>query len=342
MAQETRETDAARRAAMSAALAERARRILLHEQRTGHQDSAVKPGGLEAFVTHWAAEARAACNHDEAQSRDGTPPEDAVARLLTGYRELDPMQRASRVRTALAVLDSPAGAAPNESRPSHTLPIPTGRPPATPPPSRATPPERPAPTMSAPTRSENVAPPPRPPRREPSSILRPEDEYLLRAPVTAVPGVGATQEERLARLGILTVRDLLQAYPRDHQDYSKLQKIATLPFDEVCTVLGVIWEVSSIRLKGSLTKTIALIRDETGGIRASWFNQPYLLKQLPRGAHIVVTGVKQRFGNRVDFAVKSHELPEQGDLINTGRLVPVYPLTEGLSPKALRRFTKWA
>src|SRR5262249_27661120 len=54
------------------------------------------------------------------------------------------------------------------------------------------------------------------------------------------------------------------------------------------------------------------------------------------------TGVKQRFGNSVEFSVRSHELPEQGDLINTGRLVPVYGLTEGLHPKTLRRFTKWA
>ncbi len=59
-------------------------------------------------------------------------------------------------------------------------------------------------------------------------------------------------------------------------------------------------------------------------------------------SYIVVTGVKQRFGNCVEFSAKSHELPEQGDLINTGRLVPVYPLTEGLHPKAMRRFTKWA
>ena len=55
-----------------------------------------------------------------------------------------------------------------------------------------------------------------------------------------------------------------------------------------------------------------------------------------------MTGVKQRFGNAVEFAVKSHELPEQGDLINTGRLVPVYRPDRGTQPKAMRRFTKWA
>ncbi len=75
-----------------------------------------------------------------------------------------------------------------------------------------------------------------------------------------------------------------------------------------------------------------------------WFNQPYLQKQLQaaKGSYLVVTGVKQRFGNKIEFVVRSHELPEQGDLLNTGRLVPIYPLTEGLHAKTLRRFTKWA
>ena len=107
-------------------------------------------------------------------------------------------------------------------------------------------------------------------------------------------------------------------------------------------MLGLIWEVENQRTSGGRVRTIARINDETGSIRVTWFNQPYLLKQLPRGAYVVVTGIKQRFGNRVEFSVRSHELPEQGDLINTGRLVPVYGLTEGLSPKVMRRFTKWA
>ena len=343
MVQETRATGDGQSAGR-AALVERARRILLHEQRTGHQDAAVKPGGLEAFVTRWAVDAR---NEPNVGGR-GETREDQIVRLLTGYRDLDPMQRASRIRVALAILEDLGGAPAQQPATGAPRPAPAAKEPAplrpatTRTPARpAEPPDEPPMQPLAPIESF-MQPRPKPTRREPPPTPRPEDEYLLRAPVTAVPGVGATQEERLARLGIETVRDLLSAYPREHHDYSKLQKIATLPFDEVCTVLGVIWEVTNVRLKGTLTKTTALIRDETGGIRISWFNQPYLLKQLPRGAHIVVTGVKQRFGNRVDFAVKSHELPEQGDLINTGRLVPVYPLTEGLSPKAMRRFTKWA
>ena len=348
MAQQTRESSGDARPSDDSELLQRARRVLQHEQRTGHQDAAVKPGGLEAFVVRWAEDARRERGTDARDAAPGVAREDEVVRLLTDYRDLDPMQRASRVRAALAALEEPGRAAPRTASTAAPLARPAPTSPGLP---AAEPPGIPARSRPAPATDSYTQPPPSPgaPRSTPISVrrddphvVRLEDEYLLRAPVTAVPGVGATQEERLARLGIETVRDLLTTYPREHHDYSKLQKIASLPFDEVATVLGVIWEVTNVRLKGTLTKTTALIRDETGGIRISWFNQPYLLKQLPRGAHIVVTGVKQRFGNRVDFAVKSHELPEHGDLINTGRLVPVYPLTEGLSPKAMRRFTKWA
>ncbi len=345
-------------------LIERARRILLHEQRTGHNDTAVKPGGLETFIERWAAEMRAARQHGDlgAHAADGNPPEDVIARLIGGYRDLDGMQRAAKVRAALALLEGIDGA--------HAAP--TAHPPTREQPARKRVAQAPrfglpangaARSSAANPRQEEpwplAAPPPVPPvlpsqrgtsshgashgeeRRAPAKP-RPEDEYLLQAPITAIPGVGSTQATRLNKLGIQTVRDLLFTFPREHRDYSKLLKIAQLPFDEVSTVLGLIWEVENKRTSGGRTKTIARISDETGALYVSWFNQPYLLKQLPRGAYIVLTGVKQRFGNRVEFSVRSHELPEQGDLINTGRLVPVYGLTEGLHPKAMRRFTKWA
>ena len=340
-------------------LADRARRILLHEQRTGHDDAAVKPGGLEAFIRHWVDEVHAARASTEVANGDGKPAEEVLLRLMAGYHALDPMQRAARVRSALALLDGfaapaarAAASSPALQRPDTTPSAlerrPEARPPAATPPAHA---PAPASHHEAP-RPPATSPMPAPPRHPAGKIAkprtastpakpRPEDEYLLRAPVTSVQGVGQTQALRLAKLGIQTVRDLLFFFPREHRDYSKLQHIAMLPFDEVCTVLGLIEDVQNYKTSGGRTRTIARIYDSSGGIRCSWFNQPYLLKQLPRGANIVVTGVKQRFGNRVEFAVKSHELPEQGDLINTGRLVPVYPLTEGLHPKAMRRFAKW-
>ena len=166
---------------------------------------------------------------------------------------------------------------------------------------------------------------------------------LLSADVTAVPGVGPTAAKRLEILGIRTVRDLLFYFPREHRDYSKLTKISEIPFNEVTTTMGLVWDAKNQRTGNGRVRTIAEISDVTGKLYISWFGQPYLLKQLvgAKGEYIVVTGVKNRFGNKVEFGVRSHEFPERGDLLNTGRLVPIYPLTEGLSAKVLLRFTKY-
>ncbi|HET9979425.1 MAG TPA: hypothetical protein VFQ32_03205, partial [Ktedonobacterales bacterium] len=342
-------------------LIERAQRILAFEQRSGHQDTAVKPGGIEAFIERWAAQMLDARNRGEIAAppagASGRLPEVAILHLLTGYRALDPMQRAAKIRAALALLDAfdiadAPSASDNAGKPPSPAPSPRQPIQAAPrfgQPAKGQAAQRASSSapdeqwpLAKPLPKPPVLPAQRPRAAEPPREPRPEDEYLLQADVTAVPGVGATQEARLIRLGIQTVRDLLFTFPREHLDYSNLQKIAQLPFDQVSTTLGMIWEVENKRTKNGRTRTVARVSDETGAVYATWFNQPYLLKQLPRGTHIVMTGTKQRFGNRVEFAVKSHELPEQGDLINTGRLVPVYPLTEGLTPKAMRRFTKWA
>ncbi|HEX2349109.1 MAG TPA: ATP-dependent DNA helicase RecG [Ktedonobacterales bacterium] len=334
-------------------LIERARRILQQEQRKGHDDSVVKPGGIESFLTRWAADWSAAIRGVAAGADE--PLAQAITRQLSGYRALDPMQRTARVRAALALLD---GATPS-SMPSAARAPAAAAPTSAPRPASQSQPQRPTtaprtmhPARPAPPVREGewplAAPLPKPPSLRRTSTAttaarppRPEDAYLLEAPITSIPGVGQTQAMRLARLGIETVRDLLYTFPREHRDYSKLTKINQAPFDEVCTVMGLIWEVETKR-NGPRTRTVARISDETGAVRAIWFNQPYLQKQLTSGSYIVMTGIKQRFGNSVQFSVRSHELPEQGDLINTGRLTPVYPLTEGLNPKAMRKFAKWA
>ena len=311
-------------------LLERARRVLLHEQRTGHADIAVRPGGISSFIVHMGGEIKEARTRGMlpagALSPDAIPVEQALAELFREYQLLDPMRRAANVRLALSLLER------------CRAPVPTPREVAPGPPISPLPASSPTPPSLALPRArqrpEKTATAPLPPR--------PENEYLLRSPVTVIQGVGPTQAGRLQRLGITTVTDLLFTFPHEHHDYSALDKIADLPFGEIRTTVGLIWEVANHRTNGGRIMTVARINDETGTMQATWFNQPYLQKQLTRGAYIVVTGIKQRFGNRVEFSVRSHELPEKGDLINTGRLVPVYGLTEGLSPKVMRRITKWA
>ncbi|HEY1350826.1 MAG TPA: ATP-dependent DNA helicase RecG [Ktedonobacteraceae bacterium] len=333
---------------------ERARKVLQYEQRNNHQDRLVQ-GGLQLFVARWAEEFSAA---GQEAGLDLHP----VARFMEhieGYRHQDPMQRAANVRAALTILDLlerdgtsassanlPAMPAPDERQASRREQSPTGKPAAAAsvPPAIQAATSKPPPDLAARTRGQAPARTQDPIHLDQAMSAGHTSLALLSADITAVPGVGPTMATKLQSVGIRTIRDLLFYVPRQHLDYSKLTKIADIPFQQLTTTVGLIWEVETRRLNNGRTRTIVRISDATGQLHVSWFNQPYLQKQLSaaRGEYLVVTGTKQRFGNKVEFTVRSHELPEQRDALNTGRLVPVYPLTEGLSAKKLRQYTKWA
>ncbi len=335
---------------------ERARKVLQYEQRTNHQDQAIRPGGLEAFTARWYDETNTICQKG---GLDAGPVHRFVEHLQ-GYRQQDPMQRAASLRAALAILNemdgkepataSAASQAPAAQSPAHTER--TSRQKTTQTTARVadqaskTTPEA-AQTQTTDTELRPLQNPPPPPQNQVRLEAGMSQGHtaltLLSADITAVPGVGPTVATRLHSLGIRSVRDLLFYFPREHRDYSKLTKIDQIPFNELTTTMGLIWDVKLQRTSNGRTRVTATISDEKGKLSVSWFNQGYLFKQLEaaKGSYLVVTGIKQRFGNRVEFSVRSHELPEQGDLLSTGRLVPIYPLTEGLHAKTLRRFTKW-
>ncbi|WP_052887861.1 ATP-dependent DNA helicase RecG [Thermogemmatispora carboxidivorans] len=324
---------------------ERARKVLQHEQHTNHQDQAVKPGGLEAFVKRWLDEIGPVCH---ASGRD-LRPFYRLASCLEGYRQQDPLQRAANLRAALALLnelereDSAApGRQPSSGlRPSALSNEPLGQSPPS------------APTTASPAAVRASKPADASDERQKAEQDRIALDSssspghaaltLLTTDVSAIHGVGPTVATRLHSLGIRTVGDLLFYFPREHRDYSKLLSIAELPFDELVTTRGLIWEVKTSRTGSGRTRTVATLSDGTGRLSAVWFNQPYLQKQLSeaRGEWLVVTGIKQRFGNKVTFTVRSHELPEKGELLNTGILVPIYSLTEGLPARTMRRLTRW-
>jgi ATP-dependent DNA helicase RecG len=337
---------------------ERARKVLQHEQRTNHQDQAIKPGGVELFVVRWADEASVLLKNAGLDVR----PVYRFTEYLEGYRRQDPVQRAANMRAALSILNEIGQQAndngteapkqdtlrPNISNPmhrepgntpsaEHSLPISQAEKQPASPSHSADKPVQQQEQKPAPKTSQNAI------RLEAGMSAGHTVLTLLSADITAVPGVGPTVAARLHNLGIRTVRDLLFYFPREHRDYSKLTKIAQIPFNELTTTMGLIWEAKNAQTGRGRTRTIATISDETGKMNVTWFNQPYLLKQLKasQGSYLVVTGTKQRFGNKVEFTVRTHEFPEQGDLLNTGRLVPTYALTEGLNAKTLRKMTKW-
>ncbi len=196
---------------------ERARKILQFEQRTNHQDRAIKPGGLEAFVARWYDETSAVCKNTGLD----LDPIHRFVEHLEGYHKQDPMQRAASLRTALAILNELDGLGPLHNMPTRVQAIQAISNDNTKPPS--VPLAEPAKREINPSQPLKIAtssvPPAEPARREinPSQPLRLDAGMsqghtvlaLLTTDVTAIPGVGPTVAKRLQHLGIRTIRDLL-------------------------------------------------------------------------------------------------------------------------------------
>ena len=175
-----------------------------------------------------------------------------------------------------------------------------------------------------------------------SSASRPHSangDKGLDLPVTVAKGVTANLAGKLARLEVNTIRDLVYFFPRRHLDYSQRKFIRELEIGEEQTVLATVWEARIARL-GNQRGTEAVVGDETGNVRVVWFNQPYLAKRFATNAHVVISGRVTEFKKQKVFESPEWELVEDKELIHTGRMVPVYPLTRGLYPRQVRNLVK--
>ena len=135
------------------------------------------------------------------------------------------------------------------------------------------------------------------------------------------------------------MRDLLYFFPHRHLDYSQIKHISQLTEGDEQTIMANVWQARVTRL-GYRQGTEAIVGDETGNMRVVWFNQPYLAKRLATNARIVLSGRVSLFKGRPVFESPEWEFVEDKDLIHTGRLVPVYSLTQGLYPRQVRKLMK--
>jgi len=163
----------------------------------------------------------------------------------------------------------------------------------------------------------------------------------VRSPVTAVRGINTAQARKLEALGVRTVEDLLYLFPHRYDDFSHLKTIQELHYGEEVTIIGVVQEAQNLQTRRGKELTKAVLADGTGSIEATWFNQPYLVRQLTRGHRVVLSGRVDQYLGRLTFQSPQWE-SWTGDLVHTGRLVPVYPLTEGLTARSLRSLMKGA
>ncbi len=167
-------------------------------------------------------------------------------------------------------------------------------------------------------------------------------ETSLVSPVTALAGIGPRLARKLDRLGVRTVRDLIYFFPRRHLDYTLKRNIAELEPNLEQTVVGEVKKVFLRKGSGRGRAIVeAVISDPTGTVKAIWYNQPYLVQELRGQDEVMLSGKVTWWRGQKTLRSPEYEL-SSSDPVHAGRLVPVYPLTEGLSPRTVRRIVKQA
>ena len=169
----------------------------------------------------------------------------------------------------------------------------------------------------------------------------------LHTPVEQLNRVGQALEKRLARLGIETVQDLLFHFPFRYEDFSDVSAIAQLKDGMETTVKGTIELIAnkrSPRKRKMITE--AVIADSAGGrMRVVWFGQPYIAKQLHVGDEVYLSGkVKDdMFGLQMvspSYEKARKQESKKANTTHTARIVPIYPLTAGITQKQFRYLMK--
>ena len=171
-----------------------------------------------------------------------------------------------------------------------------------------------------------------------SPACRGEATPALRRPVTSLWGVGAERAAQLARLDIHTVEDLLLHRPRRYEDRRHFRKIAELTKDEPATARGTIVALGLRRFRGGSKSVFEIILDDgSARLHCRWWNLPFMEKYFAMGDEVFVYGKLSETKPRV-MTHPETEVIEGGEesFIHINRIVPVYPLTEGLPQRWLR------
>ncbi len=164
---------------------------------------------------------------------------------------------------------------------------------------------------------------------------------ILTTALSALPRVGTATANRLARLGLFTVRDLLHYYPFRYEDFRQLTPIAELTEGRQVTVRARIELIANRRTFRKRTMiTEALVSDGKNSLRVIWFNQPFLVQTLHPGDEVFLSGVVKNDMLGPELVSPSYEKSGANETIHTARLVPIYPTTEGVTQKQLRSTVK--
>jgi ATP-dependent DNA helicase RecG len=304
-----------------------AQKIFSQELRSGCADRTVY-GGAERFLSNWASSISALDS-----SFPTWPEAKRVLGILAGYSSSDAESREAAARAALELMDQVVervqalgirdtgtrGRGDTETR---------GEGKSTQHPAIGTRPSAAGTRKPAAPSSTTV-------RRAAAAARLPQPQLALDDPVLAMRGVGKQRAGLLAKLGITRLRDLLLHFPRDYRDYRAVKRVVDLMYGETASVVGSVEDVQVLPGPRNRFRTTVRVRDESGRMTSTWFRYGYAGVKLSPGSNIAMAGTVSGFGGGLSFDSPDWEMADSPPL-HTRRLVPVYPLTEGVSDYWLR------
>lgn len=177
-------------------------------------------------------------------------------------------------------------------------------------------------------------------RPEPLSPAEQQARQILRTPVDELPGVNPVRAEQLSRLDLRTVRDLLFFFPRDYHDLTNVRRVADLSEGEMASVIGDVVDVEARQLRRRGTMIGVLLRQENDFLRGIWFNQAFMREKFTFGQRVVFSGKPKWHNGRWELTHPRVQWLTDAEDEYEGRLLPLYPLTEGLKQRHVRWLMK--
>lgn len=156
--------------------------------------------------------------------------------------------------------------------------------------------------------------------------------------IQVLRGVGPSVQKLYAKLGLHTIGQLVDYYPRTYEDYSQVIPIKQLR-PGVVTIRGTIKQATGRYVRRGMHITEAVAADATGSVRLVWFNQPYRAASLKHGQDYFISGTFEL--SHQHFAIMSPSIELVNEFpVNTARIIPVYRETKGLTSRQIRQALK--
>ena len=163
----------------------------------------------------------------------------------------------------------------------------------------------------------------------------------LKDTVGKIKNVGTQRAKLLNNLGIYTVEDIIEYFPRDYEDRRSLREISDLMENTENTFSATVEKAVENVYIGKMCISRTRVYDDSGSVNVIWYNQKYIKNAIKKDCQYMFTGKFQVKNGRREVISPEFEILEKEELLNSGRIIPVYPLTKGLSQKVLRSIIKY-